>query len=59
MKVAIIMGSASDQIIAQKCAQVLADFEVDYEVRVISAHRALNVLESYVASFEATNIFEL
>ncbi len=40
MKVLIVMGSHSDQAVAEKCINVLKDFEVPYEVHVASAHRA-------------------
>lgn len=43
--VRVIMGSASDIEIAKKVTKILKKFDIDYEVSVISAHRALNVLE--------------
>ena len=46
--VRIIMGSASDVEIAKKVTSILKDFEIDYRVSVISAHRALNVLEETI-----------
>lgn len=46
--ISVIMGSASDSHIAEKVIKVLKEFDVDYEVKVISAHRALNVLKYYV-----------
>lgn len=46
--ISVIMGSASDSHIAEKVTKVLKEFDVDYEVKVISAHRALNVLKDYV-----------
>lgn len=39
MKVSIVMGSISDKKIADKTIKILEDFNVDYEVKVISAHR--------------------
>ena len=39
MKVAIVMGSISDREVASKVTGVLDDFGVDYDLRVISAHR--------------------
>lgn len=39
MKVAVVMGSISDRPVVEKAYQVLRDFGVDVEVRVISAHR--------------------
>ena len=41
----VIMGSISDVEIAKKVTKILKQFDVDYEVSIISAHRALNVLE--------------
>lgn len=41
----VIMGSASDIEIAKKVTKILKQFEIDYEVSIISAHRALSVLE--------------
>ena len=38
-KVAIVMGSDSDWSVMQHAAQVLEDFRVSYEARVVSAHR--------------------
>jgi 5-(carboxyamino)imidazole ribonucleotide mutase len=39
MSVAIVMGSASDAPLMEGAVEVLRDFEVPYEVRVLSAHR--------------------
>ena len=52
MKVALIMGSISDEEIVKKSAAVLKDFSVDYECRVISAHRSLGLAIDYVESME-------
>ena len=49
----VIMGSASDIEIAKKVTKILKQFEIDYEVSVISAHRALNVLEDTMAKDDA------
>ena len=38
-KIAIIMGSDSDLPVAEKAINVLAEYEVPYEVHVYSAHR--------------------
>ena len=38
-KVAIIMGSDSDLPIVEKAAEVLKDYGVPYEMRIMSAHR--------------------
>ncbi|MBQ3123160.1 MAG: 5-(carboxyamino)imidazole ribonucleotide mutase [Firmicutes bacterium] len=39
MKVAIIMGSKSDYPVLEKTEKVLADFGVEFETRIMSAHR--------------------
>ena len=52
MKVSIIMGSLSDSPIADKVVSKLNEFGIDYEVKVISAHRALKSLEEYVEKSE-------
>lgn len=38
-KIAIIMGSDSDLPVVEKAAGVLKDYGVDYEMRIMSAHR--------------------
>ena len=47
-EVAIIMGSNSDKVVAEKAAKVLAEHKVRYEMRVISAHREPEALERYL-----------
>ncbi|MDR0596618.1 MAG: AIR carboxylase family protein, partial [Clostridiales Family XIII bacterium] len=39
MKVGIVMGSKSDYPIVERAEKILAGFGVDYETRIISAHR--------------------
>lgn len=46
-KVGIIMGSDSDMDIMQAAADVLVDFGVEHEVRIISAHRTPDIMDSY------------
>ena len=38
-QVGIVMGSRSDEPMMQECAEVLERFGIEYEIRVISAHR--------------------
>ena len=38
-QVAVVMGSASDEPVVQETVAVLEELGVDYEVRVLSAHR--------------------
>jgi phosphoribosylaminoimidazole carboxylase PurE protein len=47
LKVAIVMGSKSDMPIAEKAADMLKEFNVDFEVKVISAHRNPNKIRSF------------
>ncbi|MFV9676987.1 MAG: 5-(carboxyamino)imidazole ribonucleotide mutase [Methanosarcinales archaeon] len=47
-KVAIIMGSNSDRPVAEKALKVLEEHKVPYEVRVISAHREPDALDTYL-----------
>ena len=50
MKVAIIMGSASDWDVMSPCCATLDDFGIPYEKRVLSAHCNPGPLADYVAS---------
>ena len=43
-KVAIIMGSDSDWPVMKNAAQMLADFGVPYEAKVVSAHRTPDLM---------------
>ena len=47
--VAILMGSESDWPTMRRCAEVLADLDVGFEVRVTSAHRTPAATAEYVA----------
>lgn len=51
MKVAVIMGSISDEAVAEKVTRRLAAFDIEYEVRVLSAHRAITALTEYCEEF--------
>ena len=46
-KVAIIMGSDSDWPVMKNAAQMLADFGVPYEAKVISAHRTPDLMFAF------------
>lgn len=52
MKVSIVMGSISDQEIGKKVIEVLKNFEVDYEIRVISAHRTPYIATEFAEKAE-------
>ena len=45
--VSVIMGSDSDWPVMQKAVHVLKDFNVSYEVKVVSAHRTAQAMQSY------------
>ncbi|MBK5190521.1 MAG: 5-(carboxyamino)imidazole ribonucleotide mutase [Methanosarcinales archaeon] len=47
-KVAIVMGSKSDQAVADKAIKVLEEHSIPYEVQVISAHRNPEGLDRYL-----------
>jgi 5-(carboxyamino)imidazole ribonucleotide mutase len=47
LKVAIVMGSNSDMPIAEKAADILKEFGVEYEIHVISAHRNPNKIRNF------------
>jgi len=51
--VAIIMGSDSDWPVMKAAAQMLADLEVAYEARVVSAHRTPDLMFEFAESAEA------
>lgn len=52
-KVAVIMGSDSDLPIVSKAINVLKEFKIDYEVRVISAHRTPDRAARFAKDAEA------
>jgi len=47
MKVAIIMGSDSDLGVMKDAAEVLKQFEIDFELTIVSAHRTPKRLYEY------------
>lgn len=50
MKVAVIMGSTSDYEIMSSAVSILEEFGVEYEKRVISAHRTPDLMCEYAKS---------
>lgn len=56
--VAIIMGSDSDWPVMKAAAQMLADFGVSYEARVVSAHRTPDLMFEF-AEQAAANGFRV
>lgn len=50
--VGIVMGSDSDLEVMKEAAKVLESFEINYEMRIISAHRTPKVAHEYSLSAE-------
>ena len=46
-KVSIVMGSDSDLSIMSQAAKVLEEFGVEYEMKIISAHRMPDIFVDY------------
>ncbi len=55
-KVAIIMGSNSDLPVVKGAIEILKDFGVDYEARVISAHRTPYAAEEFAKNAKQNGI---
>ena len=55
-KVSILMGSDSDLPVMSKAAAMLEKFGIDYEMKVISAHREPDVFVEYAKSAESKGI---
>jgi 5-(carboxyamino)imidazole ribonucleotide mutase len=49
-KVAIIMGSNSDWPIMEKAANILDDFGINYESKVVSAHRTPDLMFEFASN---------
>lgn len=56
MKVAIVMGSKSDYPVVQKAEEILKEFGVAYETRIISAHRTPRIAEDFAKTAEEKGI---
>ena len=56
MKVAVIMGSDSDLHIMKEAAEVLNEFDVPYELSIVSAHRTPERLYEYAKTAKERGI---
>src|SRR5579863_2714657 len=56
IQVGIIMGSDSDWEIMRFAAEILKDFGIDYEARVVSAHRTPDLMFEYAEAAETRGI---
>ena len=54
--VGVVMGSDSDWKVMQHAVQVLKDFGVPHEARVVSAHRTPDTLYTYAETAEARGL---
>lgn len=54
--VAVLMGSASDAPVLEACLDVLRQFQVPYEVRVLSAHRTPEETAHFVRGAQGRGI---
>ena len=54
MKAAIIFGSQSDKPIMKKAADVFREFEVEFSVHILSAHRVPELLEETLKELESS-----
>lgn len=55
-KVAVIMGSKSDFDVVKPCLKALKNFGVEYDCRVISAHRTPTEAHEYILNAEKKGI---
>ncbi len=55
-KVGILMGSDSDLPVMGKAAKMLEDFGIDYEMKVISAHREPDIFVDYAKTAQERGI---
>ncbi len=51
-KVGVVMGSDSDMPVMSKAADILEKFGIDYEMKIISAHREPDVFFEYAKTAE-------
>ena len=56
MSVAIVMGSDSDEPVMRQAADALEDFGVDWEMRVLSAHRTPDDAVAFARSARARGV---
>jgi len=54
--VSIIMGSANDWEVMQQAARALQDFGVEFDARVISAHRSPDLLLDYIEEMSSQGV---
>ena len=55
-KVAVLMGSQSDAEVMKEAGQLLEEFDVSYEIKVLSAHRTPELTADYARTAEDRGI---
>lgn len=55
-KVGIIMGSKSDLVIMQEAAKILKEFDIAYEMKIVSAHRTPDLMFDYARNAQKRGI---
>jgi 5-(carboxyamino)imidazole ribonucleotide mutase len=55
-KVGIIMGSDSDLPVMKAAAEILEEFNIEYELTIVSAHRTVDRMYEYAKTAEERNI---
>ncbi len=56
LKVGIIMGSDSDLKVMSESAKILEEFKIDYEIKVLSAHRSPDLVHKYITGAKKRGI---
>lgn len=56
IQVSVVMGSESDLPVMKKCLEILDDFAVVYEMKVLSAHRMPDATSGYAKNIEKRGI---
>jgi 5-(carboxyamino)imidazole ribonucleotide mutase len=54
--VGVVMGSRSDYDLLSPCIELLREFSIPYEARVVSAHRTPDLLFEYAAGADARGL---
>lgn len=56
MKAAIVMGSKSDHSVVERAEAIFREFGVEFETRIISAHRTPRIAEEFASKAEENGI---
>ena len=56
IKVAVLMGSQSDESVMQHCVQLLEYFKIPHEVHVMSAHRNPDEVSAFTKSIDERGV---